>query len=120
MRVLLVEGDPVTREVLRTVLDLDGVEVDAVGTAAEADERVRAGGYDAAVVGAALPDGDGFELRRAWRDGTPPLTVALSPVAEDAARLRAREAGFDAWMATPFSPIELIDLLEDAAPGRRP
>lgn len=114
-RILLVEGDPHTRAVLTALLDLEGYELDVAASLAEAAGRAPAD-YDAAVVATSLPDGDGIELRRGWSDA-PELTVALSDRVDDDVRRRAGDAGFDLWLATPFSPVELIDALEEATPG---
>lgn len=61
-RLLLVDDDPVLREITGELLLRAGAEVVAVGTAAEAQQACRCGNFAAAVLDLMLPDGRGEEL----------------------------------------------------------
>jgi CheY-like chemotaxis protein len=74
-RILLVEDDARFREVfaqaLQRAMAAESLDVAfvAAGSLAEARERLREGGLDAALIDVRLPDGDGLDLVREIHDG---------------------------------------------------
>jgi len=64
MRVLLVEDEPLVREVILRMLATTGVEVDAAGTYGEAAGMIASTVYDLAVLDFRLPDGTGLDVLR--------------------------------------------------------
>ena len=63
-RVLVVDDEPDIRELLELTLARMGLGVDAVGSIAEAKERLKAERYDLCLTDMRLGDGDGLELVR--------------------------------------------------------
>jgi CheY-like chemotaxis protein len=61
-RLLIVEDDAALRHSLVALLQLDGVDVEDVGTAAEALARLAASSYDCMVLDLTLPDASGFDV----------------------------------------------------------
>jgi diguanylate cyclase (GGDEF)-like protein len=120
LRALIVDDDASLRELVRTVLEGAGVEVDEATTAAEM--RVQLGDHhvpDVLVLDLGLPDADGLSLCRELKVARPALPiVVLTGQDATAAEGSAVSAGADAFLHKPFGPLELIDVVEQLA-GRR-
>lgn len=80
-RVLVVEDDPETAEVERSILAMEGFEIDIARDGAEALDRLTATRYQGIVLDAHLPGTDGCQVRPAsvvcrstatWRARPPP------------------------------------------------
>jgi CheY-like chemotaxis protein len=116
VRVLLVEDNPDTLDMLKFVFDGCGAEVittSSVGEALEALERYRP---DALVSDLAIPDQDGYDLIRHVRlrepergGGIPAVAITAYASADD--RVRALAAGFHTHVAKPIDPEELIAIV---------
>jgi CheY-like chemotaxis protein len=111
IRLLLVEDDADTREVVRLMLRESGAEVTGVKDAAAALEAIAGAPPDILISDLALPDGDGCELIRAVRRlpderGAIPA-IALSGFTRDSDRLAAFRAGYDRHVAKPVEPDTL-------------
>jgi hypothetical protein len=61
-RLLVVEADEAQRNAIVDLTAADGLEIQVAGTAADTIAALRAGPFDAAVVGVDLPDMKGFDL----------------------------------------------------------
>jgi DNA-binding response OmpR family regulator len=109
-RVLVVDDDELTLEVLKTILDLEEFEVVAAFTGEQALE-VFDPDTDAVVLDVTLPGVDGFETCRRIKALREVPVVLLTGRDGDADRRRGREAGADAYLTKPFSPLALIDQL---------
>ena len=116
-RVLVVDDDPLTLEILATILDLEEF---TVLTAADGDAALAILAdtpVDAVVLDVMMPGIDGYETcRRIKADpataGIPIVLLTARDRAED--RRRGEDAGCDAYLTKPFSPLELIALLGTA------
>jgi CheY-like chemotaxis protein len=112
-RVLVVEDDKDSREMLRILLELDGHDVHEAEDGPGALSAALALRPDVALVDVGLPGLDGHEVARQLRGGpTGPslLLVALTGYAEPEDRERSRKAGFDAHLTKPISPEKLGEL----------
>ena len=101
-RVLYVDDDEDSREMLRMLLELRSIETKAVGTAGEALTSIQAEHFDLYLLDAWLPDLDGFELCRRLRDHdsqTPILFFSGSGSEVD--KRRGHEAGANAYVIKP-------------------
>jgi PAS domain S-box-containing protein len=117
-RILIVEDNADSREMLRVLLELAGHEVheaeDGPGGLA-ALERVRP---DVALIDLGLPGLDGYELaRRARQAGTTARLVALTGYGLPDDRQRSRQAGFDAHLVKPVDRDQLAMAIRAARPG---
>jgi CheY-like chemotaxis protein len=112
-RVLVVEDDPDSAEMLGELLRVVGAEVELAGTAAEGMERLRSFRPDVLVSDLSLPDKDGFafirELRATGSDegGWIPA-IAVSGHADPEHAREAILAGFQLHVAKPIDPPDLI------------
>src|SRR5581483_8482430 len=118
LRALVVDDDRGLRELVRTILEGAGVEVDEATTARRARERVAESTPDVVVLDLGLPDDDGLALCRELKETQPALSVLVLTGRE--ATSDARAAGADAFLRKPFGPLELIDVVEELAGGESP
>lgn len=111
VRVLVVDDDPDTRELLTDVLGTLGAKVTAVDSARHALQRLIDHGADVIVSDIAMPDEDGFSLIRRVRALPEPLgqvpAIALTAFARADDRARAIAAGYQLHLA---KPVELAEL----------
>jgi signal transduction histidine kinase/ActR/RegA family two-component response regulator len=113
IRVLLVEDDADNREALRTLLEQQHALVAAVGTAREALETLPSARPSILVSDIGLPDLDGYELMRRVRQLGPDAggrvpAIALTAHASSDDRTKALRAGYQAHIAKPVEPRELV------------
>ena len=109
MRVLVVEDDPATRDVLQRGLREALVRVDAVGDSDAAEARAREGGFDAIVLDVMLPGHDGFAVCRRLRiRGVDTPILLLTGRQGLADRVRGLDAGADDFLGKPFALEELL------------
>ena len=115
-RVLIVEDDDDSREMLGELVLAFGHRPLPAANAEEALARVREK-PDLALIDIGLPEVDGFELARrlrvALRENPGHITklVALTGYSDGAMRDSADAAGFDAYMVKPIMPEALEALL---------
>jgi signal transduction histidine kinase len=116
LRILIVEHDLDTREMLATALANDGADVIAVNSAHEAQRVLRSFVPHIMLFGGARADQDGFALIKTMRRD--PVTAGIRCVAltgyggaED--RNEALAAGFDRHITKPVDPAALVRLLAD-------
>jgi PAS domain S-box-containing protein len=110
-RVLLVEDETDTRDLLATALARYGAAVTATASAAEALRLLDDRPPDVLVTDIAMPGMDGYELiRRVRAAGSPGRdlpAVALTAYARPEDRERALAAGFQAHLPKPVDPAGL-------------
>jgi PAS domain S-box-containing protein len=117
LKVLIVDDEPDTREMLKAGLGQCGAEVVAVGSAAEALEAVEQSAPDLIISDIGMPGEDGYELMKrvrglpAERGGRVPA-IALTAYARVEDRMQALRAGYQ--MHVP-KPVELAELAAVAA-----
>ncbi|MFP4634964.1 MAG: response regulator [Nitriliruptoraceae bacterium] len=113
-RVLLVDDDPVLREVLSTVLDLEEFAVTTAVDGEQALTLVAEEPPEVVVCDVDMPGIDGFEVCRRLR-ADPAASqlpvVLLTAHGGPAEQRQGVEAGCSALLTKPFSPLELIELL---------
>jgi signal transduction histidine kinase/CheY-like chemotaxis protein len=113
-RVLIVEDNDDTRQMMQEVLKFSGHDVrtardGASGLALAAEARP-----DVALIDIGLPDVDGYEVARRMRAAPGGRTIGLVAItgygqAED--QRRAYEAGFDAHLTKPVAPERLKQVM---------
>jgi CheY-like chemotaxis protein len=120
LRILLIEDDEDTRDVVGRLLETAGAQVFAAGSAPEGMDIFRAEHPDLLLVDIAMPGEDGLSLMRRVRalsaqEGgqTPAAALTARAVLED--RLESLRAGFQAHMAKPVPPAELIEVMASLA-----
>jgi two-component system copper resistance phosphate regulon response regulator CusR len=119
VRVLLVEDDRATRELIERGLAAHGMRVYSAGNLAAAAASVDSQPWDAIVLDVMLPDGEGFELVRRLRAARSAIPVVFVSARGDVTdRLRGFELGGDDYLKKPFALAELAARLKVVA--RRP
>jgi PAS domain S-box-containing protein len=120
LRILVVDDDSDTLQLMTTALTKRHATVTAVSSAGEALQAVKANRPDVLVSDIAMPDEDGYGLIRKIRalDGeAEPLipAVAITAYAKEEDRSRALSSGFQAYLAKPVELTELISVIAKAA-----
>jgi signal transduction histidine kinase len=113
-RVLVVEDNSDTREMLRQVLAMLGHEVHVAQDGAEAVDLALRLRPDVALVDVGLPALDGYAVARAIRaapGGNRIRLVAVTGYGRAEDRRAAEVAGFDAHVVKPVSPEMLADIV---------
>ena len=101
-RVLYVDDDDDSREMLSTLLGISRIDVTAVATAESALSLIDAERFDAYLLDSWLPDTDGFELCRLMREASPTTPVLFfSGAAYEADIQRGLNAGASAYVCKP-------------------
>ncbi len=101
-RVLCVDDDEDSREMLSVLLKYWQIETKGVGTAAHALSSIEAERFDLYLLDAWLPDLDGFELCRRLRNVDPDTPILFfSGAAYEADKKRGLEAGATAYVTKP-------------------
>ncbi|HKI05565.1 MAG TPA: ATP-binding protein [Thermoanaerobaculia bacterium] len=115
LKVLLVDDEPGTREMLLLLLSQFGVQATAAASAAEALEALDRAPVDLLLADIGMPGEDGYSLIRKVRslngsNGRLPA-IALTAYASETDRQRALAAGFQRHLAKPVEAYELISAL---------
>jgi CheY-like chemotaxis protein len=112
--VLLVEDNPVNREIAQAMLTSLGCEVDVAEEGGAAVALAGRRRYDAILMDCEMPGLDGYDATRAIRTceagaagGRRVPIIALTASALDTDRRRALESGMDEHMAKPFGRDDL-------------
>ena len=116
-RILVVEDDDALRTLLRATLDFLDAGVEEAATAAEAEARAVAWQPDVVVLDVRLPDGDGLALCRRLKEDSAGAGPAIVVLTGAHALVEAQAAGADAFLRKPFSPLELLAVVERLTGG---
>jgi signal transduction histidine kinase/CheY-like chemotaxis protein len=112
VRVLIVDDDPDTVEVVRQVLESAGAQVTAAASAGEALAALSARPPDVLLSDLGMPGEDGYALIRKIRSLDPARggrvpAAALTAYAQAEDRRQALLAGFQVYLPKPVEPAEL-------------
>lgn len=107
MRILVVEDDPVARNLLVQILEGDGYEVVSVNSGLAGLEAAQRWRPDAVLIDGGLPDLKGLEVARRLRQSSdlPVIFVTAADAIED--RLAGFAVGGDDYVVKPFDAEEL-------------
>jgi CheY-like chemotaxis protein len=124
VRVLVVEDQWDTRDLLAEILGSAGCRVAAVGSAPEAIEAFDALPPDVLLSDIGMPGEDGYSLLRRIRQrpaaqGGAVPAIAISAYAREEDRIRSLAAGFQIHIAKPFEPSEVLAAVARMARGTR-
>jgi PAS domain S-box-containing protein len=124
VRVLAVDDEEDSLDLLRTVLEDAGARVTTARSAASALDELRAGIHDVLLADIGMPRMDGLELIRTVRDALPEPTnrlpaAALTAYARAEDRISALASGFQMHIPKPVNAVELV-IAVSALARRRP
>ena len=115
IRLLVVEDEADTLEFLRRLLTTHGATVLTAASAGEALSLVRSESPDLLISDIGLPETDGYDLiQRVRREPSPGRdipAIALTAYARSEDRTRALRAGYQAHIAKPVEPNELLAMI---------
>ena len=111
--VLLIEDNADARDALRTLLELDGFDVETAADGPSGLDLARTKMPQVALVDIGLPGLDGYEVARLMRQlpVPPSRLIALTGYSTPEDRQRAKDAGFDTHIVKPVDPDTLTRLL---------
>ena len=120
-RILLVEDEPANRALVRAIIartdrpELRGIVLHEAASIAEARSVLARHPVDIVLVDVRLPDGNGLDLAtelRAHPDAAGPAKIVIvSASVLPAERTSALATGADAFLAKPFDPSDLVELV---------
>jgi CheY-like chemotaxis protein len=120
LRVLVVDDDADTLQLMKTALTSRQAKVTAVSSAGEAIQAILASRPDVLVSDIAMPEEDGYGLIRRIRalehesEGAIPA-VAITAYAKEEDRTRALSSGYQIYLAKPIELTELVSVVAKAA-----
>jgi DNA-binding response OmpR family regulator len=106
-RVLVVDDDVKTVELVKLYLKREGFETLAAYDGVEGLNLARKGSPDLIVLDLMLPDLDGFEVCRTLRHESDVPIIMLTARTTDRDKLTGLDLGADDYVTKPFSPKEL-------------
>jgi len=115
-RILVVDDDAATRELLTRVLERTGASVESAESAPLALARLTRNKPDLLIADIGMPDEDGYSLMRRIRAlpgavGAIPA-IALSAYTRAEARGSAEDAGFTRFIPKPATPQDLLRAID--------
>jgi len=122
LRVLVVDDDADTRELVAVILQRAGADVAGAGSTDEALRHAEQRAPDVVVSDLAMPARDGYALLRALHGrglARGLVTIALTAHARREDRERALGAGYDAYVTKPVEPAALAALVKELVEKRR-
>jgi CheY-like chemotaxis protein len=125
LKILVVDDDVDTRELIEWVLKRVGAEVTSVGSAREALEALERDKPHLLVSDLAMPQEDGYALLRKIRalppergGRIPAIALTAHSLVQD--RLHSLRAGFQSHVPKPVVPEELVEVVASVIHLRRP
>ena len=112
--VLIVDDEPVNREVARMLLEDTGLQIDTAEDGEEAVSMVQKTSYAAILMDMQMPNVNGLEATRQIREipgygDIPVIAMTANAFAED--KVRCFEAGMNDFLVKPFDPDSLFATL---------
>jgi CheY-like chemotaxis protein len=125
LKILVVDDDVDTRELIEWVLKRVGAEVTSVGSAREALEALERERPHLLVSDIAMPEEDGYVLLKKIRalppergGRIPAIALTAHSLVQD--RLQSLRAGFQSHVPKPVVPEELVEVVASIIHLRRP
>jgi two-component system chemotaxis response regulator CheY len=112
--ILVVDDTRSMRKMVASVLQAAGYSVEEAGDGAEALDKAKGRVFDLVVTDHNMPRMDGVTLVRALRalpEYDDVALLVLSTETGDELKAKGREAGATGWMAKPFDPQKMLDIV---------
>ncbi|MFN0019843.1 MAG: response regulator [Pirellulaceae bacterium] len=106
--ILIVEDEPPIRRFLRASLGEEGYRFNEAETGKEALKLAAREPADLMLLDLGLPDMDGLEVLRQFRDWSQVPVIVLSARGQENDKVRALDAGADDYLTKPFGVGELL------------
>jgi CheY-like chemotaxis protein len=114
-RILIVEDHPTMREAMRLVLEGEGFDIDEASDGDQALAAVQDERPDLVLLDMSIPGTSGSEVLAAVKSDpvTSEVRVIVVTATGEEGRAAAMTAGADHYFTKPFSPIALLQAVED-------
>ena len=113
-RVLVADDDPIILRLLQVNLGLEGLEVETAVRGEDAIQKAQRDPPDLVILDVMMPELSGWEVARRLKDDERTADVPiifLSARDQESDRQRGQEIGMAAYVAKPFDPTELMQLV---------
>jgi signal transduction histidine kinase/CheY-like chemotaxis protein len=121
LRLLVVEDDADTLEMMKVICGSRRLRVTGAATGEEAMARLQREGFDIIISDISLPQMSGLEFAREVRAGIKinsiPM-IAMTGLSSEQDRLRAIEAGYDAYIQKPIDYTRLFETIDELTKSR--
>jgi two-component system phosphate regulon response regulator PhoB len=120
-KILVVEDHPTVREVLRILIGMEDYEVAVAPNGETGLVLAEAMRPDVVLLDVMMPGLNGLEVCRALkaRDASTRVVMVSARTSEDDER-EGREAGADAYLHKPFSPLGVLEAVGAGSEARTP
>ncbi|WP_458122568.1 response regulator transcription factor [Paenibacillus sp. Z6-24] len=119
-RILIAEDEPALRFLLLETLEDEGYQVTEAEDGGLAREKLADQPYDLIILDYMMPEATGIEvcewLRASDSVNADKPVVLLTAKAQEKDRIRAEQAGVTLYISKPFSPLQLLDAVEELLP----
>ncbi|MGR3317788.1 MAG: response regulator transcription factor [Candidatus Anammoxibacter sp.] len=116
-KILIVDDQKEVRELVEVTLRVGDYEILQAKSGEEALETVSSAKPDLVIMDVMMPGGmDGYEATKAIRsnpDAKDTIIIMLTAKGQQADKEKGLEAGANDYFAKPFSPLELINKVEE-------
>ncbi|MFI8604846.1 sigma-54-dependent transcriptional regulator [Cellulophaga baltica] len=114
-RILIIEDDAAFCQMLQRFLTKKGYEVETSFTAEDAKQKFKAGAFDMVITDLRLPNYDGIELLTDIKAINAKIPVlVMTSYAEVSTAVNAMKKGAFDYISKPFTPEEMVMLVENA------
>ena len=123
IRILVVEDNEINQALVLRLLQRRGALVTMVASGAEALALIRTQTFDVMLLDIQMPEMDGFTLLREIRKSSPPVTtpaIAVTAHAIAGDRESCLDAGFDGYVAKPYSNASLVTAIVSVTADAQP
>jgi len=119
LRLLLVDDDAALRALVRTTFEVVDLQVEEAEDAREARRRIEARRPDVIVLDVLMPGESGLDLCRSLKSdpATSSIPIVLLSGSDGGSLVASDAASADAYIRKPFSPLELLAVVERLAGG---
>jgi len=121
-KILVVDDDPAIRQLLTDVLELDGHEIHLAVDGHDGLRLLELTRPDFVVLDVMMPGIDGYDVLRSIRaqEGDPLPVLMLTASADPASAARGWVDGVDYYLAKPFAPDVVLDIVDSVFGQRIP
>ena len=108
IKILAVEDDRAVRNLISTTLQINDYEYDLAIDGKNALQLMTSNKYDIVFIDLGLPDIDGIEIIKKFRDFSTTPIIVISARTNDEDKIEALDAGADDFLTKPFNVDELL------------
>jgi len=120
-KILIVDDEPSIRFLVASSLEDEGYDIIEATDGLQAYDIVQREKPDLIVLDVMMPGLTGYELCSRLKQNVSTsdiLILMLTAKGQERDRLQSRQAGADYYLRKPFSPLELIEVVESLIKGR--